>query len=279
MPHSSTSRALVLGGGSVAGIAWETGFLAGLADSGVDVLGADLVVGTSGGATVAAQVTSAATLSELLALQLDPSASVEPEVDVDIPALIERIHGILFAGDEPVVARRRLGELALEADRVPEAERRAIIEARLPDRQWPDQLLKLTAIDAATGELVVFDKHSGVELVDAVAASCAIPVVWPAATIAGRRYYDGGMRSTVNADVAQHYGRVLVLEPMTLPEMDDVAPLGEDSRPLVVRLDEASVAALGDNPLDPATRPACARAGYDQALRAAEHVGRFWAVK
>src|SRR4051794_15060275 len=275
MPDVSNSRALVLGGGSVAGIAWETGVLAGLADSGVDVLDAELVVGTSGGAAVDAQVTGSASVSELLARQLDTTASVEPEVDVDMQSLLERIQGILASGP-PVVARRRLGELALEADRVPEAERRAIIEARLPDRQWPDRLLKVTAIDAATGELVVFDSHSGVDLVDAVAASCAIPVVWPAVTIGGRRYFDGGFRSTVNADVALHYGRVLVLEPMTLPEADDVAPLGDDSEALVIRPDEGSTAALGANPLDPAVRPACARAGYDQATYMAEEVGRFW---
>ncbi len=46
-------QALVLGGGGVAGIAWMTGLLAGLADAGQDVTGADLLVGTSAGAAVA----------------------------------------------------------------------------------------------------------------------------------------------------------------------------------------------------------------------------------
>ena len=110
--------------------------------------------------------------------------------------------------------RREIGRLALAADRVPERERRAIIEARLPRHEWPDQLLRITAIDAESGAFVVFDRSSGVSLVDAVAASCAIPVVWPAVTIGGRRYIDGGMRSGVNADVALHYDRVLVIEPL-----------------------------------------------------------------
>ncbi|MER8226022.1 patatin-like phospholipase family protein [Streptomyces sp. NPDC094143] len=52
------TKVLVLGGGGVAGIAWETGILAGLADAGVYVTDADLVVGTSAGATVAAQATN-----------------------------------------------------------------------------------------------------------------------------------------------------------------------------------------------------------------------------
>jgi NTE family protein len=52
------SRALVLGGGGVTGVAWEIGLLAGLAEAGVDLRDADLVVGTSAGASVAAQITS-----------------------------------------------------------------------------------------------------------------------------------------------------------------------------------------------------------------------------
>jgi NTE family protein len=66
-------RALVLGGGGVAGIAWMTGLLAGLADAGQDVTGADLLVGTSAGAAVAAQVGSGLSLDALFARQTDPA--------------------------------------------------------------------------------------------------------------------------------------------------------------------------------------------------------------
>ena len=54
----ATGQALVLGGGGVAGIAWMTGLLAGLAEAGEDVTGADVVIGTSAGANVAAQLGS-----------------------------------------------------------------------------------------------------------------------------------------------------------------------------------------------------------------------------
>jgi predicted acylesterase/phospholipase RssA len=37
----------------------------------------------------------------------------------------------------------------------------------------------------------IMDRMSGVSLVDAVAASCAVPGIWPPVTIAGRRYMDG----------------------------------------------------------------------------------------
>ena len=47
-------NALVLGGGGVTGVAWEIGILSGLVEAGLDVTGADLVVGTSAGSVVAA---------------------------------------------------------------------------------------------------------------------------------------------------------------------------------------------------------------------------------
>src|SRR3982074_2126812 len=53
-PMATGRRGLVLGGGGVTGIAWETGLLAGLAQAGVDLVAADVVVGTSGGSGGAA---------------------------------------------------------------------------------------------------------------------------------------------------------------------------------------------------------------------------------
>ncbi|MBL7518115.1 hypothetical protein I6A84_08275, partial [Frankia sp. CNm7] len=48
------SRALVLGGGGLAGIAWEIGLLAELAQAGSDLAAADTVIGTSAGSVVGA---------------------------------------------------------------------------------------------------------------------------------------------------------------------------------------------------------------------------------
>src|SRR5215469_4898613 len=66
--------ALVLGAGGVTGIAWETGLLKGLRDAGLDLTGADLVVGTSAGSVVAAQITTGVPLDELYGRQVDGAA-------------------------------------------------------------------------------------------------------------------------------------------------------------------------------------------------------------
>jgi NTE family protein len=165
---------------------------------------------------------------------------------------------------------------------VPESERRAVIEQRLPNRSWPERRLIITAVDAETGELRAFDRDSGVPLPDAVAASCAVPLVWPPITINGRRYIDGGVRSIANADLASGCDRVVVLAPVTLAlrrsgRIDrQLALLGPQLRSVVVSPDAQARKAIGSNVLDPAHRAASARAGRVQAAGVADAVAAVW---
>jgi NTE family protein len=269
-----SGQALVLGGGGLAGIAWTTGLLAGLAGHGQDLTGADLIVGTSAGAAVAAQVTSGVSLDELFARQTDPARQT-PEIPAEVD--MEKFaadFGAAFADvPSPTEVRRRVAALALAADTVSEVDRRAVIAARLPSHDWPAQRIVLVAVDAETGEPRLFDRASGVPLVDAVAASCAVPGIWPPTTIDGRRYIDGGIRSGENADYAAGATRVTVVAPLglesPLPGEKPLLTVLEDLRTAgaevaVIGPDEASVAAIGPNPLDPSTRTPAAEAGRAQ---------------
>jgi NTE family protein len=156
---------------------------------------------------------------------------------------------------------------------VPEPERIAVIESRLPSREWPVTPMKLTAIDCVSGELTVFDAATGVSLVEAVAASSAVPGIWPPVTINGRRYMDGGVRSADNADLAAGAARVVVISPLGVDSpLPTSMPLREVLNSLkdggatvtVISPDEASIAAIGSNALDPATRVPAAAAGLAQ---------------
>jgi len=64
---SSPTRALVLAGAGAAGNAWQLGLIAGLCEAGVDLTEAELIIGTSAGSTVAAQITSGMRPAELYA--------------------------------------------------------------------------------------------------------------------------------------------------------------------------------------------------------------------
>src|SRR6266699_1191650 len=211
--NETRTRALVLGGGGVAGVAWELGILRGLHDTGVDVRGADVIIGTSAGSVVCAQIASGADRWSIYVSQLTPGVqSKERMVAFDPVQMVEAFsQAIAGAGPALKAMRARIGAYALAAPTISEAERRAIIETRLPVHTWSQQRLLIVAPDTETGEEYIMDRESGVSLVDAVAASCAVPGIWPPVTIAGRRYMDGGVRSATNADLARGYDRVLIL--------------------------------------------------------------------
>lgn len=266
--------ALVLGGGGVAGISWMTGLLAGLAEAGQDVAGADVVIGTSAGANVAAQLGSGLSLEELFTRQVDPALqSRELMAVIDWDKFAADLEPYMEGASTLADRLRNFGRFALEADTVPEPARTAVIESRLPSREWPATPTRLTAVDCASGELTVFDATSGVSLVDAVAASSAVPGIWPPVTIGGRRYMDGGVRSADNADLAASAARVVVISPLglesplpsPLPLREVLAGLKDGGASVtLISPDEASAAAIGSNALDPATRVPAATAGRAQ---------------
>ena len=279
---STARRALVLGGGGVTGIAWETGILAGLAQAGVDLTSADVVVGTSAGSVVGAQILSGIALEDLYAEQLK-EATGEIPAKIGMGVMARFVIGALWPGDE----RRgsaSIGHAALKARTVPESVRRAVFEERLPSRVWPERRLIITTVDAETGEARAFDRDSGVPLLDAVAASCAVPMVWPPITINGHRYIDGGVRSVTNADLAAGCDRVVVLAPVNFGlrrsrRIDNqLASLGASVRSIVISPDAQSRRAIGSNVLDPAHREASARAGRRQAASVLDAVAATWSA-
>lgn len=278
---TGTGTALVLGGGGVTGIAWEIGLLAGLADAGVDLAGADLVVGTSAGSVVGALVASDTDLEAMYQAQL---AAPDGEVAARMSsATLLRYGWSALSSRDPVRYRTRIGQLALASSTVSEEERRAVFETRLAGRDWPERRLLITAVDAESGEFTAFDRDSGVPLVDAVGASCAVPGVWPPVTVNGRRWMDGGIRSAANADLAAGYDRVVVLAPIVV----GVGPVGNvgaqvrelqraGARASVIAPDRAARQAIGRNLLDPARRAPSARAGRAQAAAVRASVAEVW---
>ncbi|PTL73659.1 hypothetical protein C1I63_12955 [Rathayibacter caricis DSM 15933] len=278
--------ALVLAGGGLAGIAWELGVVRGIADASPEAARLLLdpsttFLGTSAGSAVAAQLSTSVGLGEAYASQLREE-SAEIGAVIDSEALQASFAAAIEGATSPEDARRRIGVLALSTSTLSEESRRDVIAARVADADWPDRRLLITAVDTATGALVVFDRTSGVPLVDAIAASCAVPGVWPPVTIDGVRYMDGGVRSGSNADLAAGADWVLVVTPLpgigapgagTLPtaELDALA----SSRVEVVYADETSIRAFGPNSLDPAVRAASAEAGRAQGSRIASRIAEL----
>ena len=278
-------RAVVLAGGGIAGIAWETGVLQGIADEAPEAAAAlvasDVLVGTSAGSAVSAQLGSGRSLTELYERQIG-AESAELDPAVDFAGLIDQFAGVVLTPEQTSrQTLQRIGEIALQAETVAPAVRRAVIEQRLPSHDWPDRAVRISAIDVDTGELVALDRNSGVSLVDAVAASCAVPGVWPVVSLAGRRFMDGGMGSAVNMVLAADCDAAVVLVPQGRGApapfgMDATREVdGFDGRSLGIFADAAALAAFGTNPLDPGCRVPSALAGRAQGRRVAAQVAEF----
>jgi NTE family protein len=202
---------------------------------------------------------------------------------------MERMSAIIAAAEDAPDMRRRMGAAALEmyaaSDGSGQARWRATVAARLPSQHWPERTMLITAVDADTGEPVVFDRHSGIDLVDAVAASCASRLAY---SIGGSRYIDGGYRSNAeNADLAAGYERVLVLSPFggrsrdpqewgtqLAAQVDELRARG--SRVETIFPDSNSEHMFGANAMNLSLRPSAARAGYDQGRALAEQLTSFW---
>ncbi|MFJ2863876.1 patatin-like phospholipase family protein [Kitasatospora sp. NPDC087314] len=259
-------RALVLGPGSHVGTAWTAGLAYGLRRDGVDLGEADLIVGTSAGAIVGALLATDQDPGRLATSARQPAHRLKAD-----PARMGEVFAVL--GDrslEPGEARHRVGRLALdstgpEADEALIAGRAALIGADV----WPQRRLLITAVDAATGEPVVWDRDSGVPLVHAVAASSAFPGAAPPVAVDGRRYMDGALRSGTNADLAAGARTLVVVEPMAHlfprePLNQQLAAVGADTV-VTIGPDPESVRAFGPDLGDLAAWEPAYQAGLRQA--------------
>lgn len=281
-------RALVLGAGGPAASSWETGVIAGLADEGIDVRNAALFVGTSAGSRVAAQITSGHALEELFERQIHPQPVGGDAGKVDFKKLKADYVRAREGDGGDIGFLKRMGILAVNASTASEADTLKRVASQLLAEAWPVQEVMAVAVDTETGVRRAFDRSSGVPLRDAVAASGAAPGMSPAITIEGRRYMDGGVYSTDNADLATGFERVLILtlkagKPSTcILSLDAAVELlkRSGSQVVAVRPDdatEAAFAAVGGNLLDPKVREGAARAGREQGRRiAALNIAALW---
>ncbi len=291
--HSHT--ALVLAGAGAAGNAWQLGLIAGLSDAGVDLTDADLIIGRSAGSTVAAQITSgtrpaelyAAILAEVPQLQAGGGQHRGPAPHLSGAKYMEWSDKLIASSEDASDMRRKFGAAALAADTSDGSGANRwhdIVAARLPSHHWAQQRVLIPAVNAHTGEPVVFDRHSGICLVDAVAASTSAMTPY---RIGENRYINGGYRRSSNADLAAGYGRVLVLEPfggrsrsplewgMDLATQVDELRAG-GSRVETVFPDAGAGDVFNANTLDPSTRLPAARGGYAQGRALAEQLSEFW---
>lgn len=283
---------LVCGGGGVWGVGWMTGIAIGLAERGLDLRAAASFIGTSAGSFIGTQLASGLDPQHLYVRQTDPSRQpyeLSPNLAGMTGMMMELMQRSFATPRERLQA---VCDIAARTHTVSPAERRASIAARLglQNEVWPAKRLSITAVDVDSLALEVFDAQSGVSVVDAVAASCAVPGVWPPTPINGRRYIDGGVWGTAeNARLALGSSHVLILSPLggigASPMggaerlVDEVGQLqASGAQVIVIAADEAARATMAHGLLDPKSRKPAAEAGRRQALQETAALALFSAA-
>ncbi|MEV0236513.1 patatin-like phospholipase family protein [Nonomuraea sp. NPDC050786] len=211
MTSPQYGKALVLGAGGLVGTAWLAGLAAGLRREGIDLADADLIVGTSAGAIVAAMLTTGRDLADVAVL---PSPRAGRSGPPDLAAMGQAFAMLVDPTLEPDDKRRRAGQIALAAEAPSEDGHLAGIGSLVGTETWPDRPLLITAVDAETGEPKVWARGGEATLVEAVASSSAFPGTVAPITVNGRRYMDGALRDGVNADLAATAVTRVLVEPL-----------------------------------------------------------------
>lgn len=282
-------RALVLGGGGAVGVAWETGLAAGLLAGGIDLTKSDYIQGTSAGSIVGSALARGldpkAAYDAHLAAARAPAATAAPTTPPDLSKLISFM--MRFPTDDwpSLDLRRELGEFSRSSVTISEDQLLANMTALGAAGDWPERFA-CTAVDTESGEFHVWRKSDGVDLVRAIASSCSVPGLFPSVTIKGRRWMDGGMRSSFSADQATGYSRVLVVaviptpmaEPMVRPRLEREANIlrAQGAKVESIVPDAAAMNVFGTNLMDPSRREPALEAGLAQGKREAERLKQFW---
>ncbi|OCT15042.1 patatin [Paenibacillus pectinilyticus] len=275
------TRAVVLGGGGVTGIAWEIGMLTGLLHAGINLADADAIIGTSAGSFVGAALACQYDLTKLYESQLVPNTA-EVNVSTDILTKFLWIRAVLLGGSNPKKIGKMFGDIAKKhPSKVTQEIRQSVVKSRLVTTEWPSNL-NVTAINAATGDLHILNKDSGISLLEAVSASGAVPGIWPFISFGGQDWIDGGMVSSTNAHLASGFNKVIVLSPMPkrhgfVPGVkNDVAELQKSAKASLIIPDGNSIVAMGKNRYDPSYAPSSVKAGYEQAIQEASSIREIW---
>lgn len=289
---SGLDSTLVLGGGGLFFIAWQVGYLHAARQAGIDLGSAERVVGTSAGSLVATvlshgrlgwlhtQVSALGHLPMLLSA-IAPATGLAPSQERAL---------LLFtgAGDALPQTLQSIGRAALAAGTQDPARVRGNLRLIVAARRWPSPALHTTCVDAYTGERCVVTHDSGVRPVNAVAASSAVPGIFPPQPVGDRRCMDGGVSGTgLHLDLVAGARRSVVL---SLSDGSSVTEARMTTHPGAIEAELAGLRATGTSVflrtpgsvavadlMDPAAVPLALAAGAEQATADLDELREFWA--
>lgn len=288
-------RALVLGGGGVVAVTWQIAYLDELANLGLDLRFADLLVGTSAGSIVCSCLAGGRLSTAAKAITLFSKApslvSVMAPTNDFKPSQTRAVKMFRESAESDPATVREIGRAAMAAATPSMSHLPRALFAMLRSRSWGSRGLRIVTTDAYSGERVVLTGRSGVAVNRAAAASASVPGIFAPQQIADRKCVDGGVcGSATHSDIVAGADRVLVLpladgvpEPGMFCQRPDSLRLELDQlrasgSAVELRVPELSV--LGDvgtaSLMDPGHIPVAMQAARAQAARDVPGLREFW---
>jgi NTE family protein len=279
---------LVMGGGGLVGIAWELGVLAGLQEAaGLNPTSAAVIVGSSAGSVCGAQAALGRDLVELVDGQRrtawrssrptepeTPRSEASPDGDGargprQTRSIPQEILDAMMSSTGSVEERAaKIGMMAMEAD-VTLAEDVYVESFRsfLGTDEWPEVDLRVTTAEAETGRSVLWSRDDGIDLIRAVASSCAIPCFFPPVSFRDKHYVDGP-RGGYMACLAEEKALDGILfvgpnaaMPPQLARQVELEELADKGMPVVMVTGGEAMVRIGMDLMNPALRAGAAEAG------------------
>ncbi len=264
---------LLVGGGGSVGIAWENGVLAGLVDAiGFEPAKSTVIVGTSAGSSVGADMAVGKDPHDALAADSDPGNPRRdlPPPDLEKGAFAEIIALMLSPGAGAPETVARVAEIARAAKTVlSEDQFVAMFTRTVGTDEWPDVDFRPTATTCSSGKPRFWTAADGVPLSRAVASSCAIPGYFPTVSHAGEHYMDGarGPRyhtrivKDLELDSALFVGPKIAIPRVSEMLVEDMAALEATGVQVHTILGSERLDALGLNLMDYSKRPEALECG------------------
>ncbi|MEV6769054.1 patatin-like phospholipase family protein [Nocardia sp. NPDC051030] len=279
LPPNDSRPALVLGGGGPVGLSWMTGVAITLRELGIDLALAGRIVGTSAGAVVGAVLAGDGDLERIV----NPPAGVAKPIQVDYAKFGEvmKILASQARGVPAIEALRQIGVYVTENPVVDQPDEHVTrIGNLIGSTEWPERELVITSVDVNTGELRAWTRDDQVSFHAAVASSTSVPGIFPPIPIDGGWYFDGGMRSPINADLAAGADLIVIIEPLAhmFPHTWRDAELGGAATISVIP-DAEAIAAFGLDVFSPDSLIPAYEAGVRQAAEAAPRLKDVWPTR
>jgi NTE family protein len=284
-------RAICFGGGGVFFVAWQIAYLKSLSEANVELNPVDRVIGTSAGSIVATLFTSGRAndfYGELALLAKVPAliAALAPSGDLHAsPKYALQLFQDATTGDPE--AARHIGHAALAAQTPSPTSMRRNLALVVRQRSWPSPALHTSTVDTLTGDRCIVTDSSQVPVPAALAASTAIPGVFPPQQIGDRKCMDGGICGTgTHLDVLAGSKRALVL---SLRDLTNTKESGMTQSPAASKAELDALTASGTKVfraspehftlaelMSPTAVSKAMEMGSRQGADDAERFGNFW---